>query len=195
MVFLTAWLGKHTNTHCVCLQIPVTCCRSPWSCWTPVYTTPTWRTNPLFRNSQQWTEESMMEETYRRTCSGWVKFRKSTAPCVIYSPCVQALWIQTEQHIWWSMCVEIWMPCGVSGEHLNNLESTGCPMTVAVIVMIIIVTHDMIIGTCSCCLWPCGFASQASYWSYIPDQCNISTLRSTTNGAKSLSRNHKRRMS
>lgn len=114
---------------------------------------------------------------------------------VIYSPCVQALWIQTEQHIWWFMCVEIWMRCGVSGGHLNDLESTGCPMTVAVIVMIMAVTHYMIIGTCSCCLWPCGFASQASYWSYIPDQCNISTLRSTTNGAKSLSRNHKRGMS
>lgn len=190
MVFLTAWLWKRTNTHCVCLQIPVTCCRSPWSCWTPVYTTPTWRTNPLFRNSQRWTEESMTEETYRRTCSGWVKFRKFTASCVIYSPCSNNKCSTSD-----GSCVEIWMRCGVSGGHLNNLESTGCPMTVAVIVMIMVVTHYMIIGTCSCCLWPCGFASQASYWSYIPDQCNISTLRSTTNGAKSLSRNHKWGMS
>lgn len=56
------------------LQIRVTCCRSLWSCWTPVYTTQTWRTNRRFRDSQRWTEASTMEETCRRTCSGWEEF-------------------------------------------------------------------------------------------------------------------------
>lgn len=85
-------------------QIRATCCRSPSSCWTRVYTTPTWRTNRRFRGSPPWTEASTTEEICPRICSEWVTSAELQNPtqvrCLFYL--TVSFYLRCTQHfIWW----------------------------------------------------------------------------------------------
>lgn len=50
------------------LQTRVMSCPLRSSCWTPAFTTPTWKTSPQWSASSPWTEASMTVETYQRNC-------------------------------------------------------------------------------------------------------------------------------